>query len=103
MLAGCGKGQDDPARDDVAKVKLRKQALDWLKAEMVAWTRMLANANEQQRGFIPQTLQQWKQDADLAGIRDDAGLASLPEAERAALEQLWNDVDELLTKAAGRK
>ena len=36
-----------------------------------------------------------KQDADLAGIRDNQELAKLPDQERAELEQLWDDVDGL--------
>jgi tetratricopeptide (TPR) repeat protein len=31
-LAAAGQGQDEPALDDAAKAKLRRQALDWLKA-----------------------------------------------------------------------
>ncbi len=43
-LAGCGKGNDDPAPDDGAKTVLRQQALDWLKAELATWTTLLASA-----------------------------------------------------------
>ena len=35
-----GKGKDDPSPDDAARAKLRKQALDWLKAELSAWKRV---------------------------------------------------------------
>jgi hypothetical protein len=36
----------------------------------------------------------------LAGIRDDAELAKLPEPERVAFRKLWADVDALLRKAS---
>ena len=34
-LAASGQGKDDPPPDDAAKAKLRQQARDWLKAELV--------------------------------------------------------------------
>jgi hypothetical protein len=50
---------------------------------------------------VAPTLQHWKEDTDLAGIRDEKELAKLPEDERAAFKRLWNDVDQLLTRANG--
>ena len=49
------------------------------------------------------TLKHWKEDTDLAGIRDAAALAKLPQEERAACKQLWGDVDGLLSKVGDRK
>ena len=39
-LAAAGAGKDEPQPDDVAKAKLRGQALGWLKAELAAWTKL---------------------------------------------------------------
>src|SRR6516225_3491666 len=44
-------------------------------------------------------LQHWQRDRDLAGLRDDAALAQLIEAERQACKQLWADVAALLKEA----
>jgi hypothetical protein len=98
-LAGCGHGKDDPRPSDEQKAKLRRQALDWLTAELSAWAKLLATANNVQRAAIARTPQHWQLDSDLAGIRDDAELAKLPEPERAAFRKLWADVDALLKKA----
>ena len=46
-----------------------------------------------------QTLQHWKVDPDLAGVRDAAALAKLPEAERKEWRTLWAEVDRLLKRA----
>ena len=62
----------------------RQQALDWLKAELAAWTRLLESGPPQAREAVAKTLQHWKADTDLAGIRDEAALAKLPEDERKA-------------------
>ncbi len=98
-LAAAGQGQDEPPLDDAAKAKLRRQALDWLKAERTAWGKLLESGPPQARPFIVRTLSHWQKDTDLAGIRDAAALAKLPADERAAFTQLWADVAALLKKA----
>jgi hypothetical protein len=48
----------------------------------------------------------WKRDPDLAGVRGEAALAKLPEAERQGWRTLWADVEQVLQqvvqKAAGK-
>src|SRR5262249_2689143 len=78
----AGRGKDGPTPDDAAKGKLRQQALDWLRAEYKAWDGLLKSGSTQDRRFIAQALGHWTQDSDLADLRDDIALASLPEAER---------------------
>src|SRR5262249_32878629 len=60
---------------DAAKAKLRRQALDWLKAELIGWTKLLESVQPQDRLNpdrlkVVQALSLWQQDSDLAGIRD---------------------------------
>jgi eukaryotic-like serine/threonine-protein kinase len=100
-LAGCGQGKDDPRPDDAAKAKLRRQAHDWLRRELAVWAKILDSGAADMKAQVAPTLQHWKEDTDLAGIRDEKELAKLPEDERAAFKRLWNDVDQLLTRANG--
>ena len=100
-LAASGTGKDDPVPDDAAKAKLRQQALDWLKAELVVWAKLVESGPPQAKAFIVQTLKHWQDDADLAGIRDTGLLAKLPEAQRKAWQSLWADVEALLKRAQG--
>ncbi len=102
-LAGSGQAKDDPAPDEAAKVKLRKQALEWLKAEHAVWSKLLESDAVKARPLVAKALADWQKDTDLAGIRDKKELAKLPEAERSAFQQLWSDVDSLLTKASSGK
>jgi eukaryotic-like serine/threonine-protein kinase len=102
-LAGCGQGKDDPAPDDKAKAKLREQARGWLQAELAACTKLVESGTPRFRAFIVLNLQNWQKDTDLAGIRDEAELAKLPEVEREALRSLWADVEALRVKAGGGK
>ena len=76
-LAGCGQGKDDPKPDDAAKAKLRKQALDWLKAELSAWKRVSMIVEPGNKELVAKTLAHWKQDSDLASIRDSPGTGEI--------------------------
>jgi hypothetical protein len=49
---------------------------------------------------LQKALQHWQQDANLASVRDADALTKLPEAERAAWQQLWAEVETLCQKAA---
>ena len=98
-LAAAGQGKDDPPPDDAARAKLRAQALDWLKAELAAWAKLLESGPPQARPLVAQTLKHWKTDTDLAGVRDADALAKLPEAERKEWQALWAEVDALLIRA----
>ncbi len=99
-LAASGRGKDEPMPDDPAKAKLREQALGWLRADLAAWGKVLDGGNEPARKqAVAGTLAHWKEDADLAGLRDEAALAKLPEGEREGFRALWVEVDRLLARA----
>jgi hypothetical protein len=101
-LAASGQGKDAGKLDDKQRVSLRKQALDWLGADLVAWTKVLDKAPPQARPLVQRTLQHWQKDPDLAGLRDKAALAKLPEAERKAWDQLWTEVAALLKRTEAK-
>jgi hypothetical protein len=48
-------------------------------------------------------LRGWQADPDLAGLREEAALARLPEAEREACRKLWADVADVLHRAREAK
>ncbi len=98
-LAAAGQGHDAAKLDDAERTCLRKQALDWLRADLVLRTKQINSANPTDRAAAQQALGHWQQDTDLAAIRDPAALAKLPEAERKACTQLWADVAALLERA----
>ncbi len=98
-LAACDKGKDGPPPGDAARVKLRLQVREWLRADLVAWSQVFDAGPAEIKAEIAPTLQHWKADSDLASIRDEPELAKLPEQERAAFRLLWNDVELLLIKA----
>jgi tetratricopeptide (TPR) repeat protein len=90
-LAGCGQGQDAASLDEKKRAAWRRQALEWLRAELAARDKLAAT----NQAAVRQELQHWQKDADFAGVRGQDALAKLPEAERAAWQKLWADVDAL--------
>jgi serine/threonine-protein kinase len=102
-LTGCGQGEDAGQLDDKERARLRRQALDWLKADLALWIRQTASAKPEERAAVQRMLNHWQADSDLAGLRDDNELKKLPAAERDECRQLWADVAAVLEKANGKK
>jgi tetratricopeptide (TPR) repeat protein len=98
-LAATGQGKDAARLDDKERARLRRQALEWLRADLAAWTRAVEKGPPQAGPQVQSTLRHWQEDPDLAGLRDPEALAQLPEAGRAACRLLWADVDALLKRA----
>ena len=92
-LAGCGLGKDDPKPDANSRAKLRSQALAWLKADLGRNALLLEEKDPAVRKEIADRLARWQKDPDLAGVRDEAGLAIVPRQERQAWKRLWSEVD----------
>jgi tetratricopeptide (TPR) repeat protein len=99
-LAADGQGPDDPAPDDATKLRLRQQALAWLKAELAVWAKFIESGPPQARAFVAQTLEHWRRDTDLAGVRDPEAIAKLPEEEGGEWRALWEHVEALRRRAA---
>ena len=97
-LAGCGKGEDADKIDDKQRANLRRQALDWLRADLKAW-RGLLDQKPASTPFASASLQHWLLDTDFAGVRGSEAIAKLPEAERRTWQDLWKDVADLLKRA----
>jgi len=101
-LAGCGQGKDADKLNAKERARLRRQAMDWLRADLAAWGRLLEKEPEKITPVLAKTMQHWQQDTDLAGVRDAQALADLPEAERQSWQKLWSDVANLLKQAKER-
>ncbi len=87
---------------DQERAGLRKQALDWLSADLRAWRTLLEKGPEKNRPAIAQQLAHWLEDTDLSGVRGPEALAKLPEAERRDWQKLWADIAATLARAEGK-
>jgi serine/threonine protein kinase/Flp pilus assembly protein TadD len=102
-LAGCGEGNDADQTDDKERARLRRQALDWLRADLAAYRQLLDKEPDKARRLVVERMVWWQQDKDFAGVRAPEALAKLPEAERAEWTKLWQDVAALGKQAAEGK
>jgi hypothetical protein len=93
VRAGCGPTRDDPPLDDAARARWRAQALQWLQDHLRVHL-------ERDRAVLGEMLTFWRRERDLSAVRDEAAIARLPEAERAAWRALWAEVDELWARAS---
>ena len=97
-LAGCGHGKDEPPPDDACRTRWRRQALEWLDADLKAWTKAMESGSPRARQPILKMLQHWKADPDLAGLRDPGAISTIPEEEQKACHALWARVNALLAR-----
>jgi tetratricopeptide (TPR) repeat protein/tRNA A-37 threonylcarbamoyl transferase component Bud32 len=102
-LAAAGQGEDARKLDDKERARLRQQALDWLRADLVLRSKQLASGQPADRAAVQQALRHWQQDSDLAGLRDQEALAKLSAQEQKACTHLWADVAALLKRAGSPK
>jgi hypothetical protein len=101
-LAAAGKGLDPQQSGPEKRIRFRARALAWLRTELDLWTKQLGSDKPEARTQGQQALKHWQQDADLAGLRDEAALAKLPQAEQQACRQLWAEVQKRLDQARGK-
>jgi serine/threonine-protein kinase len=94
-LAAVGQGKDAGNPTDPERVRLRRQALDWLRADLAAWAKRLDGGKPADRPLVLARMRHWQQDDDLAAVRDADALAKLPEVERADWQRFWQDVEAL--------
>jgi tetratricopeptide (TPR) repeat protein/serine/threonine protein kinase len=102
-LAGCGQGKDAGNLKEQERARLRRQALDWLQADLAAWRKQLQKNPGKARSIVLQQMQHWQRDADFAGVRGLKALVHLSEAERLQWQKLWADVVALHQDAAKMK
>jgi Flp pilus assembly protein TadD len=101
-LARCGLGKDADQTDVKERVRLRRQALDWLRADLAANRQLLDKEPDKARALVVERMANWQQDPDFACVRGTEALAKLPEAERTEWTKLWQDVAALGKQAAAK-
>src|SRR5262249_10694493 len=98
-LAGCGLGKDGATLTEAERVRWRKQAREWLRADLAMWTAKLDNGSPFERSMAKRMLTNWQADPDLAGLREPQALDDLSADERNDCLALWHDVRALLKRA----
>ena len=103
VLAAAGQGKDADKLDDKERSRLRRQALEWLRADLALWTKEANGDKPGKRVLVYTTLKDWQADTDLTSVRDFYALAKLPQAQRDAWHALWKDVAALALETRVKK
>jgi tetratricopeptide (TPR) repeat protein len=92
-----GQRSQETQPGEQERVGPRRQALDWLRADLEQRTLLLKDSKSVDlQALSGWSLYGWQTDPALAGVRDEAALAKLPDAERVQWQRLWMDVAALL-------
>jgi serine/threonine protein kinase len=89
-------GEAFPPDVEAARARFRQEARALLRAEVAAQAQRLSNANPAEAASARQVLEAFLDLPVLAGVRDPAALADLPEPERQEWQALWQEVEGLL-------
>jgi serine/threonine-protein kinase len=103
-LAGCGRGEDADKLSEEERTRWRRQARQWLRADLAMYTKMLdglqsPSDSEKAPDLAKKMLTLWQAEPDLAGIRDPSAMGNLPGDEREECRMLWQHVGSLLERA----
>lgn len=97
-LAGCGHGADATGLADDERARLRDQARQWLRADLAVHVRTFEAGSTTTRGAVRLALTRWRNEPDLAGLRDPAALETLATNERQECLAFWAEVDAVLAR-----
>jgi eukaryotic-like serine/threonine-protein kinase len=90
--AGTGYGEPDPTLDRAEQARLRKQALDWLRAELDGWQAALKVAPLAEHGVPRFRVRSWLINPHFDAVRRSERLQQLPAAEQREWATLWADI-----------
>jgi tetratricopeptide (TPR) repeat protein len=97
-LAASGHADDVAGLAEPELEGLRKQARSWLRLDLAAWDMKVDTGTEADRIHARKTLAPWRDEPDLAGLRDMEPLERLPPSERQECQALWQEVAALLRR-----
>jgi serine/threonine-protein kinase len=98
-MAAAGQGVGAAKLDEKERTRLRRQALEWLRASLVVASKQAEGKQSKNREQVRQQLKRWQIDSDLAGIREKDAIAKLPVKEQEACNKFWAEVASLLKTA----
>jgi serine/threonine-protein kinase len=98
-MAGCGLGEDGAALSGEERTRWRRQAREWLQADLAVRAKVLDGGSRAARIQLRNMLTQWQADPGLAGLRDPGALEQWSTDERKECRALWDEVSAVLHRA----
>jgi eukaryotic-like serine/threonine-protein kinase len=96
-LAGCGTTNDGKQLDEQERARLRRQALDWLRADLALAAQRLDVPDV--RAAVRSRLAASKANTEFQAFVNPVQIAKLPKDEHEPWLQLWADADALVLRA----
>jgi serine/threonine-protein kinase len=97
-LAGCGQGEDAAPLGASERKRWREQARKWLQADLAGRVHAFEADPNATRAGLHKALTSWREDPDLAWVRDPGELNKLGADERKAFRALWAEVEAVLVR-----
>jgi serine/threonine-protein kinase len=97
-LVGTGSGEDGHELGEAERARWRKQAREWLRADLIAWGKKL-DSNPAANRLVQKTLMHWQADPDLAGLREPGALNKLSTDESKECLALWKEAEDVARRA----
>ncbi len=100
-IVAAGHAHDAKNLPDKVSAGFRRQALLYLRPDLALYAKFADGDQPAAKDTVRQRLAHWQQNADLATVRN--ALDQLPETERAAWRERWQDVETLRQRAGEAK
>jgi tetratricopeptide (TPR) repeat protein len=98
-LAGLRRADDPAEPGEPERERLRNQAREWLRQDLSGWAAKVDSGQSVERLQARRALSPWRDEPDLAGLREPEALDRLSPAERRQWRSLWGEVDVLIQRA----
>jgi tetratricopeptide (TPR) repeat protein/serine/threonine protein kinase len=102
ILATTGEGTDSKQWKETDLNAWRKQALEWLRADL-AWFEKALEAHTKTPNLVRRAMLHWQSDSDLQSVREKDSLSRLSGEQRAEWQKFWAEVDALLKRTENKK
>jgi serine/threonine-protein kinase len=99
-LAGAGLGKDGATLSAAERTRWRRQARQWLRADLAQWARSLDSGYEVDRNLAKKMLTRWRVEPDLAGLFEPNAPEELSADEREDYLALWHEVGVVVKRIA---
>jgi serine/threonine-protein kinase len=101
-LAGASRGKDGASLSATERARWRRQARQWLQADLAQWNKSLNAGSELDRDLAKKMLTRWRVEPDLAVLLEPRGPDLFSADERKESFALWHAVD-LVLKRIGQQ
>ena len=98
-LAGTGQGDDAAKLQNRSESDCAAQAREWLQLDLADWAKKVDTGTAADRIQAEKAMSQWREEPDLAELREPDALDRLSADERKECIALWSEVAALLTRA----